>query len=214
MTRGRMTGMAMTAKVKDELSRYAVTKPCCRKSEVAATLRFAGGLHIIGGRIVVEAELDTANAARRLRRELSEVYGHTRGLDFLPDGIPIAGIAGDQQAALFGQACFHPGDAKSTYGTGAFVLMNVGAALPPTSAHGLLTTVAWRLGPSAPLVYALEGSVFIAGAAVQWLRDELRIIYGCEFDQPHPIGTLGTDRTCHLKRKARLARSTRARQGD
>ena len=69
--------MAMTAKVKDELSRHVVTKPCCRKSEVAATLRFAGGLHIIGGRIVVEAELDTANAARRLRRELSEVYGHT-----------------------------------------------------------------------------------------------------------------------------------------
>ena len=77
MTRGRMTGMAMTAKVKDELSRFAVTKPCCRKAEVAATLRFAGGLHIIGGRIVVEAELDTANAARRLRRELAEVYGHT-----------------------------------------------------------------------------------------------------------------------------------------
>ena len=69
--------MAMTAKVKDELSRHVVTKPCCRKAEVAATLRFAGGLHIIGGRIVVEAELDTANAARRLRRELSEVYGHT-----------------------------------------------------------------------------------------------------------------------------------------
>ena len=77
VTRGRMTAMAMTAKVKDELSRHSVTKPCCRKSEVAATLRFAGGLHIIGGRIVVEAELDTANAARRLRRELSEVYGHT-----------------------------------------------------------------------------------------------------------------------------------------
>ena len=77
MTRGRMTAMAMTAKVKDELSRHEVTKPCCRKAEVAATLRFAGGLHIIGGRIVVEAELDTANAARRLRRELSEVYGHT-----------------------------------------------------------------------------------------------------------------------------------------
>jgi DNA-binding protein WhiA len=72
-----MTGMAMTARVKDELSRHAVTKPCCRKAEVAATLRFAGGLHIIGGRIVVEAELDTANAARRLRRELAEVYGHT-----------------------------------------------------------------------------------------------------------------------------------------
>ncbi len=68
--------MAMTAKVKDELSRHDVSKPCCRKAEVASTLRFAGGLHIIGGRIVVEAELDTANSARRLRRDLAEVYGH------------------------------------------------------------------------------------------------------------------------------------------
>ena len=68
--------MAMTAKVKDELSRLEVTKPCCRKAEVAATLRFAGGLHIVGGQIVVEAELDTANAARRLRRFVAEVYGH------------------------------------------------------------------------------------------------------------------------------------------
>jgi hypothetical protein len=72
-----MARMAMTPKVKDELSRHEVTKPCCRKAEVAAMLRFAGGLHIIGGRIVVEAELDTANAARRLRRNLTEVYGHT-----------------------------------------------------------------------------------------------------------------------------------------
>ena len=68
--------MAMTAKVKDELSRLEATKPCCRKAEVAATLRFAGGLHIVGGQIVVEAELDTANAARRLRRFVAEVYGH------------------------------------------------------------------------------------------------------------------------------------------
>ncbi len=72
-----MARMAMTAKVKDELSRHEVTKPCCRKAEVASMLRFAGGLHIIGGRIVVEAELDTANAARRLRRDLTELYGHT-----------------------------------------------------------------------------------------------------------------------------------------
>lgn len=111
-------------------------------------------------------------------RSSSEVYGVTRGLGFVPDGIPIAGIAGDQQAALFGQACFAPGEAKSTYGTGAFVLMNTGAN-PVASSRGLLTTIAWRLGPLAearPLQYALEGSVFIAGAAVQWLRDELRII--------------------------------------
>ena len=104
----------------------------------------------------------------------SEVYGHTSGLGFLPDGIPIAGIAGDQQAALFGQACFTPGDVKSTYGTGSFVLMNAGTEVP-VSQNGLLTTIAWRLGDE-PAVYALEGSVFIAGAAVQWLRDELQIL--------------------------------------
>jgi glycerol kinase len=104
----------------------------------------------------------------------SEVYGQTRGVGFLPDGIPVAGIAGDQQAALFGQACFAPGEAKSTYGTGAFVLMNTGLEAVP-STRGLLTTIAWQLGDG-PTIYALEGSVFIAGAAVQWLRDELQII--------------------------------------
>ena len=103
----------------------------------------------------------------------SEVYGHTRGFASLPDGIPIAGMAGDQQAALFGQACFSPGEAKCTYGTGAFLLMNTGAE-PIHSQHGLLTTVAWRLG--AETTYALEGSAFIAGAAVQWLRDGLNLI--------------------------------------
>ncbi len=89
--------------------------------------------------------------------------------------IPIAGVAGDQQAAMFGQACFDPGDAKNTYGTGAFLLANVGDA-PVPSAHGLLSTVLWRLGEDGPVAYALEGSVFIAGAAVQWLRDGLRAI--------------------------------------
>lgn len=107
-------------------------------------------------------------------RSSSETYGVTQGLDFLPDGIPVAGIAGDQQAALFGQACFAPGQAKSTYGTGAFVLMNTGE-MAPVSTNGLLTTIAWKLGDG-PTIYALEGSVFIAGAAVQWLRDELQII--------------------------------------
>ena len=104
----------------------------------------------------------------------SEVYGETRGVGFLPDGIPVSGIAGDQQAALFGQACFEPGQAKSTYGTGAFVLMNTGESAP-RSENGLLTTIAWKIGDG-PTTYALEGSVFIAGAAVQWLRDELKII--------------------------------------
>ncbi len=103
----------------------------------------------------------------------SEVYGTTLGLDFLPDGIPIAGIAGDQQAALFGQACFEFGDAKCTYGTGAFMLVNTGNK-PVMSKNRLLTTVAWQIGNET--VYALEGSAFIAGAAVQWLRDGLKII--------------------------------------
>ncbi|MDP6942750.1 MAG: glycerol kinase GlpK [Myxococcota bacterium] len=107
-------------------------------------------------------------------RGSSENYGETAGLSFLPDGIPVSGIAGDQQAALFGQACFESGDAKSTYGTGAFVLMNTGTEMP-VSERGLLTTIAWKLGDE-DVVYALEGSVFIAGAAVQWLRDELKII--------------------------------------
>jgi glycerol kinase len=89
--------------------------------------------------------------------------------------IPIAGIAGDQQAATFGQACFEPGQAKNTYGTGAFLLRNTGSQ-PVRSNAGLLTTVAWQLQPAGPATYALEGSVFIAGAAVQWLRDGLKAI--------------------------------------
>ena len=106
-------------------------------------------------------------------RSSAEVYGHTRGVPGLPDGIPIAGMAGDQQAALCGQLCTAPGMAKCTYGTGAFLLMQTGAT-PIASRHGLLTTVAWHVGSD--FHYALEGAVFIAGAAVQWLRDGLRIL--------------------------------------
>ena len=103
----------------------------------------------------------------------AEVLGQTSGLGFLPDGIPVAGMAGDQQAALFGQACFAPGEAKCTYGTGAFVLLNTGGEAVP-SERGLLTTVGWRY--EGEVTYALEGSAFIAGAAVQWLRDGLGLI--------------------------------------
>jgi glycerol kinase len=106
-------------------------------------------------------------------RGSAEVYGTTRGMKSLPDGIPVSGMAGDQQAALFGQACFEPGESKCTYGTGAFLLMNTGDT-PVRSTAGLLTTVAWRLGERTS--YALEGSSFIAGAAVQWLRDGLKVI--------------------------------------
>ncbi|MBJ6763488.1 glycerol kinase GlpK [Myxococcaceae bacterium JPH2] len=106
-------------------------------------------------------------------RASAEVYGTTRGMRSLPDGVPVAGMAGDQQAALFGQACFEPGESKCTYGTGAFLLMNTGTQ-PVRSTAGLITTVAWKLGNTTH--YALEGSSFIAGAAVQWLRDGLRVI--------------------------------------
>src|SRR5512138_813875 len=106
-------------------------------------------------------------------RPPSTLSGTTKGVKVLADGIPVAGMAGDQQAALFGQACFEPGEAKCTYGTGAFLLQNTGPE-PVFSSRGLLTTVAWSVGGE--VTYALEGSSFIAGAAVQWLRDGLGII--------------------------------------
>ena len=102
----------------------------------------------------------------------SEVYGHTAA-HFFGAPIPIAGAVGDQQAALFGQTCFTPGDSKCTYGTGAFLLMNTGET-PIFSKNGLVTTIAWGL--NGKVNYALEGSIFVAGAAIQWLRDELRSI--------------------------------------
>ncbi len=105
----------------------------------------------------------------------SGVMGYTQGIAGLPDGIPISGVAGDQQAALFGQACFAVGDAKCTFGTGSFILMNTGTR-PVTSKAGLLTTVAWQLSGEKKPTYALEGGAFVCGAAVQWLRDELQII--------------------------------------
>ena len=103
----------------------------------------------------------------------SGIAGYTKGVGVLPDGIPIAGIAGDQQAALFGQTCYEPGDIKNTYGTGCFMLLNTGTKAP-LSKTGLLTTIAWGIGGK--VYYALEGSVFIAGAAIQWIRDGLGII--------------------------------------
>ena len=103
----------------------------------------------------------------------AEKQGVTKGVQGLPDGIPIAGMAGDQQAALVGQACFEVGEAKCTYGTGSFILMNIGKE-PKPSKHGLITTLAYQRGNE--VAYAYEGSAFIAGAAVQWLRDGLKII--------------------------------------
>jgi glycerol kinase len=103
----------------------------------------------------------------------SHIFGYTQDVGCLPDGIPIAGIAGDQQAALFGQLCFDAGMAKNTYGTGCFLMLNTGEKRIQ-SQHGILTTLA--CSPYAKPIYALEGSVFVAGAAVQWLRDGLKII--------------------------------------
>ena len=100
------------------------------------------------------------------------VYGHADS-SFLGGAIPIAGAAGDQQSALFGQTCFRPGDAKNTYGTGCFLLMNTGEK-PVFSENGLVTTIAWGL--DGKVYYALEGSIFVAGAAIQWLSDEMRLI--------------------------------------
>jgi glycerol kinase len=116
--------------------------------------------------------LDVPRAMLPEVKSSSEVYGHTDP-EWFGAPVAVAGGAGDQQAALFGQACFEAGSAKNTYGTGCFMLLNTGPK-PVPSANGLLTTVAWRIGSET--TYALEGSVFVAGAAVQWLRDGLKAI--------------------------------------
>ena len=106
-------------------------------------------------------------------RSSSEIYAHTVDYHFFGKEVPIAGIAGDQQAAMFGQACFDVGMGKNTYGTGCFMLMNTGEKAVK-SKHGLLTTIAW--GIDGKVEYALEGSTFVAGSAIQWLRDGIRIL--------------------------------------
>lgn len=123
-------------------------------------------------------------------RPSSEVYAKTVPEHFFDQKIPIAGAAGDQQAALFGHACFEEGMAKNTYGTGCFMLMNTGEK-PVTSKHGLLTTIAWGMGGR--LEYALEGSIFVAGSAVQWLRDGLRIIKNTPSSEKYALKVDSTD---------------------
>ncbi len=107
-------------------------------------------------------------------RPSSGRFGSTSDRCGAPGGIPVSGVAGDQQAALFGQACFQPGMAKNTYGTGSFVLLNVGDTCPPPT-EGMLTTIAWELSDGT-VAYALEGAIFVTGAAIQWLRDGINII--------------------------------------
>lgn len=122
-------------------------------------------------------ELDIPKEMLPEVKNSSEIYGYTNEKTFGGARIPIAGAAGDQQAALFGQACFKPGMAKNTYGTGSFILMNTGEKLIESD-NGLLTTIAW--GINGKVEYALEGSIFIAGASIQWLRDEMRMIYSAD----------------------------------
>ena len=117
-------------------------------------------------------ELDIPRCMLPQVKESSEIYGETDP-SFFGGRIPVSGAAGDQQSALFGQACFEKGDAKNTYGTGCFMLMNAGEK-PVFSDNGLVTTIGWSL--DGKVTYVLEGSVFVAGAAIQWLRDELRIV--------------------------------------
>ena len=121
------------------------------------------------------------------------VYGETDPA-FFGGPIPIAGTAGDQQAALFGQACFAPGQAKNTYGTGCFLLMNTGAK-PVFSQNGLVTTIAWGL--DGRVNYALEGSIFVAGAAIQWLRDEMRLIESAA-DSEYHAGKVSDTAGCYV----------------
>lgn len=139
-------------------------------SNASRTLLF--NIHTLDWDDEILTELGIPRAMLPQVRPSSGIYGYTDPR-VLEAAIPIAGVAGDQQAALFGQACFDAGDAKNTYGTGCFLLMHTGAT-PVSSQNQLLTTIAWGLDGS--VEYALEGSVFVAGATVQWLRDEMKLI--------------------------------------
>ncbi|MBT2699619.1 glycerol kinase GlpK [Bacillus sp. ISL-40] len=123
-------------------------------------------------------------------RPSSEVYSETVDYHFFGCNVPIAGVAGDQQAALFGQACYDKGMAKNTYGTGCFMLMNTGEQAVK-SEHGLLTTIAW--GINGKVEYALEGSIFVAGSAIQWLRDGLRMFRNAEESEKFATSVASTD---------------------
>ena len=139
-------------------------------SNASRTMLF--NIHTLTWDEEILAELEIPKSMLPTPVPSSRIYGKTEA-EFFGAPIPLCGAAGDQQAALFGQACFEPGDSKCTYGTGAFLLMNTGTQ-PILSENGLLTTVAWGLDGT--VNYALEGSIFVAGAAIQWLRDELRFM--------------------------------------
>ncbi|KGP83646.1 MULTISPECIES: glycerol kinase GlpK [unclassified Paenibacillus] len=134
--------------------------------------------------------LDIPKAMLPEVRGSSEVYAHTVDYHFFGHRIPIAGAAGDQQSALFGQGCYTKGSMKNTYGTGCFMLMNTGDQ-PVQSDHGLITTIAW--GMNGKIEYALEGSIFVAGSAVQWLRDGLRILRSSKDSEDYAARVPSTD---------------------
>ena len=137
--------------------------------------------------------LDALNIPATMLPEVkasSEIYGYTHAPEFFGEEVPIAGVAGDQQAALFGQTCFEAGMAKNTYGTGCFMLMNTGEKAVKSNS-GLLTTIAWGL--DGKVEYALEGSIFIAGAAIQWLRDGLKILDTAVDSEYYASKVEGTD---------------------
>ncbi len=138
-------------------------------------------------------ELDIPKEMLPQAKPSSCIYGYTDASYF---GAPIAigGAAGDQQAALFGQTCFQPGEAKNTYGTGCFLLMNTGET-PVASKNGLVTTIAWGIGEN--ICYALEGSVFVAGAAIQWLRDEMELIR-CSADSEYLAKAVEDTNGCYV----------------
>ena len=139
-------------------------------SNASRTMLF--NIHTLTWDEEILAELEIPKSMLPTPVPSSGIYGKTEA-EFFGAPVPLCGAAGDQQAALFGQACFEPGDSKCTYGTGAFLLMNTGKQ-PILSENGLLTTIAWGLDGT--VNYALEGSIFVAGAAIQWLRDELRFM--------------------------------------
>jgi glycerol kinase len=152
---------------------WRLTKGRCHITDVSnASRTLLFNIHSMDWDDELLSILDVPRAMLPDVRSCSEVYAET-DQEIFGGAIPIAGIAGDQQAALFGQACFEPGAAKNTYGTGCFMLLNTGPT-PVPSHKGLVTTVAWKVGND--VTYALEGSVFVAGAAVQWIRDGLKAI--------------------------------------
>ncbi len=148
-------------------------------SNASRTLLF--NIHTLEWDDEILTELNIPKSMLPEAKPSSYVYGNANA-EFFGGEIPIAGVAGDQQAALFGQCCFEPGMVKNTYGTGCFILMNTGET-PVASKNGLLTTIAW--GADGKVEYALEGSVFVAGAAIQWLRDGLRMIDNAAFTEAY-----------------------------